>query len=163
MRLILGWIFILITGCNASYKPLVTAELISLPQKDNAACNPAAWKHVYNPRRLHVLDKCITVSGKILESNFEKDGDLHLLLQLDPGQQALLAEKNISFQKSCMVVEIICASTPRKKWAQDECSSYASKIYIPAVNEHVFVTGSRVVDKHNGWVEIHPVFKIELK
>jgi hypothetical protein len=163
MRLILGWIFILITGCNASYKPFVTEELLSLPQKDNASCNSQAWKHVYNPRRLRILDKCITLSGKIINSKFEKDGDLHLLLQLDPGQQALLSKKNISYQKSCMVLEIVCATTPRKKWAMDECSSYTNPVYIPAVNEHVFVTGSRVVDLHNGWVEIHPIFKIELK
>jgi hypothetical protein len=34
-------------------------------------------------------------------------------------------------------------------------------VTIPAVGEHVAVTGTYVNDSHNGWTEIHPVTSIQ--
>jgi len=42
------------------------------------------------------------------------------------------------------------------------CDGYINKIQIPQLGEHVKVTGSLVIDGHNGWVEIHPITKIEI-
>ncbi|MEJ7627930.1 MAG: hypothetical protein WKF35_13775 [Ferruginibacter sp.] len=42
------------------------------------------------------------------------------------------------------------------------CNDYINKIQIPKLGAHVKVTGSLVIDTHNGWAEIHPVTKIEI-
>src|SRR5437762_2683140 len=56
---------------------------------DSSSCDPDLWKHVYNPSRLKVVNKCITATGVITESHAETDGDQHLLLKLDSGQENL--------------------------------------------------------------------------
>ena len=67
-------------------------------------CDPEIWKHVYNPSRLKVIKDCITVSGVITESHAEADGDQHLLLKPDGGNENLLTRKNLKNKKGTEVL-----------------------------------------------------------
>ena len=129
----------------------------------SAGCDPNVWKHVYNPSRLKVIDNCITVSGVITESHAEGDGDQHLLLKPDAAQQNLLKKKNIQKKNGCLVIEAICINNISEKKVGGACKGYVNHITIPKIGAHVKVTGSYVLDSHNGWAEIHPVSKIVIQ
>ena len=120
------------------------------------------WKYVYNPTRLQIINKCKTVTGTIEESNADEDGDQHMLLKLDNGQENLLTKRNIKKKQGDLVIEAVCANKPRLKKVGNTCKGYINEIQIPRVGEHVKVTGSLVIDGHNGWTEIHPITKIEV-
>jgi hypothetical protein len=117
---------------------------------------------VYNPERLQVINKCKTVTGVIEESNADEDGDQHMLLKLDKGQHELLTKRNFKKKQGDLVIEAVCANKPTLKKVGHTCNRYINKIQIPQLGEHVKVIGSLVIDGHNGWVEIHPITKIEI-
>lgn len=132
--------------------------------KNNAVidCDTTYWKYVYNPERLEVIDKCKTVTGVIEESSADEDGDQHMLLKLDNGQEDLLTKKNIKKKGGDLVIEAVCANKPTLPKVGNTCDGYINRIQIPKLGEHVKVTGSLVIDSHNGWGEIHPITKIEI-
>ena len=133
--------------------------------KDNSNsvdCDTDLWKYVYNPSRLQVIDKCKTVTGVIVESSGNEDGDHHMLLKLDKGQEELLTPKNIKKKLGSLVIEAVCANKTTLKKVGNTCNGYINKIQIPKLGDHVKVTGSLVNDTHNGWNEIHPITKIEV-
>jgi hypothetical protein len=125
-------------------------------------CDTSLWKYVYNPSRLEILDKCKTVTGIIEESSADEDGDQHMLLKLDNGQDGLLTKKNIKKKQGELVIEAVCANQTTLGKVGHTCDGYVNKIQIPNLGEHVKVTGSLVIDTHNGWAEIHPITKIEI-
>ncbi len=125
-------------------------------------CDPKLWQYVYNPDRLQVINKCMTVTGVIKESNADEDGDQHMLLKLDAGQENLLKPKNMKKKNGWLVVEAVCINNTNKNKVGDACHGYVNHVHLPNIGDHVKVTGSYVIDTHNGWAEIHPVTKIEL-
>ena len=125
-------------------------------------CDTSFWKYVYNPERLQVIDKCKTVTGVIEESSADEDGDQHMLLKLDNGQEDLLTKKNTKKKQGDLVIEAVCANKTTLGKVGNTCNGYINKIQIPKLGEHVKVTGSYVIDSHNGWAEIHPITKIEI-
>jgi hypothetical protein len=127
-----------------------------------STCDPEIWKHVYNPSRLKVIKDCITVSGVITESHAEADGDQHLLLKPDGGNESLLTRKNLKNKKGNLVIEAVCVNNITEKKVGSACKGYVNHISIPSVGAHVKVSGSLVLDTHNGWNEIHPISKIEI-
>ena len=133
--------------------------------KDNDAatdCDTSLWKYVYNPGRLQVTEKCKTVTGVIEESNADEDGDQHMLLKLDNGQEKLLTKQNKKKKQGDLVIEAVCVNKTTLKKVGKTCEGYINKIKLPKLGEHVKVTGSLVIDSHNGWAEIHPITKIEV-
>ena len=130
---------------------------------DSSGCDAGIWKHVYNPGRLKVINNCITVTGVITESHAEEDGDQHLLLKPDKGQENLLNKKNIKSKKGNLVIEAVCINNITETKVGDACKGYVNHIKLPAVGNHVSVTGTLVLDSHNGWNEIHPISKIEVR
>jgi len=133
-------------------------------QDNNTAvdCDTTFWKYVYNPERLQVIDKCKTVTGVIEESSADEDGDQHMLLKLDNGQDDLLTKKNTKKKQGDLVIEAVCANKTTLGKVGNTCNGYINKIQIPKLGDHVKVTGSLVNDTHNGWNEIHPITKIEI-
>jgi hypothetical protein len=133
-------------------------------QDNNTAidCDTSFWKYVYNPVRLEVIDKCKTVTGVIEESSADDDGDQHMLLKLDNGQEDLLTKKNIKKKQGDLVIEAVCANKTTLPKVGNTCNGYINKIQIPNLGDRVKVTGSLVNDTHNGWNEIHPITKIEV-
>ena len=109
-----------------------------------------------------MTDICKTVTGVIEESSADKDGDQHMLLKLDNGQEDLLTKKNTKKKQGDLVIEAVCANKVTLGKVGNTCNGYINKIQIPKLGEHVKVTGSLVIDTHNGWAEIHPITKIEI-
>jgi hypothetical protein len=134
--------------------------LVSASEVATSGCDDAMWNRVYNPKRLETISKCVTVKGTVALSAPDDDGDQHFLLKLDSGQDGLLNKRNIKKKDGYLVVEIVCANPISVKKAKASCRGYTNRIAIPAVGSHVAVTGSYVVDTHNGWMEIHPVSKV---
>ena len=125
-------------------------------------CDDTLWNHVYHKNRLKVIEQCKIVRGIIIKEKNEKDGDLHILLKLDSGQENLLNDMNINQQKGCLVIEPICEHDVTQQDAIEACEGYVNKVYIPKKGEHVEVTGSYVNDTQHGWNEIHPITKITI-
>src|SRR6266699_3131312 len=130
------------------------------PAVSSNGCNQALWSYVYNPSRLKILNQCLQVTGTIEVIRLEKDGDDHILLKLDPGQENLLNEKNIAQQHSDLVLEPVCLHTVTQADAKSSCNGFHSNVAIPRVGTHVKVIGSYVLDTAHGWNEIHPVSTI---
>ena len=124
-------------------------------------CDSSIWKYVYDRERLKVLDKCKVVTGIIEESSADVDGDQHMLLKLDKGQKGLLTNKNNTKKSGNLVIEAVCINNITRKSAKGACKGYVNKIFLPKKGDHVRVTGSYVIDLHNGWAEIHPISSIE--
>lgn len=141
----------------------LTSETQNLNDNNSATdCDTSLWKYVYNPDRLEVIAKCKTVTGVIEESSADADGDQHMLLKLDNGQEDLLTKKNRKKKQGDLVIEAVCANKTTLKKVGNTCQGYINKIQIPKLGDHVKVTGSLVIDSHNGWAEIHPITKIEV-
>jgi hypothetical protein len=133
----------------------------SSAQKAGSDCDKNLWNFVWEPSRLQVLDKCKTVTGVIVEKNADPDGDEHMLLKLDAGQESLLEKKNYSKKDGNLVIEAICINHITRKAAKGICKGYVNHVQLPKVGDHVRVTGSYVLDSHNGWTEIHPITQVE--
>ena len=87
--------------------------------------------------------------------------DLALII-LDPGQDSLINESNRFDKKGELVLEIVCANEVYDKKAKESCQDFENSIPIPKEGDHIRVTGSHVLDTHNGWMEIHPVMSLEI-
>ncbi len=132
------------------------------PDADDTGCDATLWKHVYNPSRLQVLDQCKVVTGLVEEPAPDDDGDLHALLKLDPGQENLVNKKNQKKKNGGLVIEIVCAAPVTLPAAIESCKGYHTSIALPKAGQHVKVSGSYVIDTHNGWAELHPVSSIQV-
>ena len=135
----------------------VPATTASLPASSGQICGDLK-AHVYNPDRLQLLAACVTVTGTVAVIRSESDGDLHVLLQLDPGEEKYLNAKNISGELGDLVLEPVCVRSPTQADAIPACAGYSNPLAIPAVGSHVSVTGAWVLDLDHGWQELHPVF-----
>ncbi len=127
---------------------------------DTSSCDPNIWKHVYNPTRLEVINKCMTVTGVIEQSSADDDGDQHMLLKLDAGQENLLKKRNVKKKNGNLVIEAVCMNNITNPKVGGACKGYINHLKLPEVGDHVKVSGSYVIDTHNGWAEIHPISKI---
>lgn len=137
-------------------------QILNVKDSNTTSCDTSFWNYVYNPERLQVIDKCKTVTGVIEESSADEDGDQHMLLKLDNGQEGLLTKKNIKKKQGDLVIEAVCANKTTLGKVGNTCNGYINKIQIPKVGDRVKVSGSYVIDSHNGWSEIHPITKIEI-
>ena len=162
-------------------RSIFTGMIISSAAQPTPSCNPKLWNHVFTRTRLEIITKCTSVTGTVISSFQVNDGDQHIQLLPDNQYLTLLNQKNIELQLCPLVIDPICAHDPSKlnnatlldagiDLADGEvenqsiyaCRGFVSKVYIPKVGEHVRVTGSYVLDKYHGWMEIHPATKIEV-
>lgn len=126
----------------------------------STACDTSLEQHVYHPARLHVINKCVSVTGTIDRSTKEADGDVHIRLKVDSKYSFMLNAKNNSIQHGDLVLEPVCEATPTQTDAVSACTNYHSSVTVPAVGTHVQVVGPYVLDADHGWNEIHPVTSI---
>jgi len=149
-----------------------TAELAA-PLSAATGCDATLWDHVYNPERLIVKKKCISVTGTIVDATNgrrsdgvrkEADGDTHGWLKVDPQFKNLLNAGNISDEGGNLVYEIVCKFKVSQADAKVACPlTYHTPVQLPAVGSHVQIVGSYVQDRnHAKWMEIHPVSKISV-
>jgi hypothetical protein len=170
--LVLALFLVIATGCIGKIENSVVKETtpavtdiqpVSTDQL-SVCTNPEPLKHVYNPKRLVVLDPCKTVSGTVVKIIKENDGDTHIRLKVDPQYTDTINQVNVDKQGGDLVVEIVCAYEVTQADAINACSGYENKISVPKVNDHVVITGQFVSDtEHGGWNEIHPVYGISVK
>ena len=113
--------------------------------------------HVYSPDRLQLLAPCVTVTGVVDAVRSERDGDYHVLLRLDPGEEKYLNAKNAS-ELGDLVLEPVCEVTVTQADAIAACAGYSNPLRVPPVGSRISVTGPWVLDRDHGWQEIHPVF-----
>ena len=139
------------------------ASAVAIPARDtDPTCDASLWKRVYNPTRLEQVKECITATGTVTESNADDDGDQHFLLKLDKGQKELLNKRNAKKKNGNLVVEIVCANPVLLKKVKKTCAGYKNTVMVPRAGSRVRVTGTYVIDGHNGWAEIHPASRVEL-
>jgi hypothetical protein len=139
---------------------LVPLAPIAIHAQDCDAAT-ALMKHVYHPDRLVPAKGCVTVTGVIVKKLKEKDGDFHVRLKLDPGQDAdLVNDKNNEIQGGNLVFEPICVNPVTQNSAKAACKHFHQKIMLPNKGDRVSVTGMHMLDSEHGWLEIHPVTSI---
>lgn len=141
---------------NEQVKPVATVSLFA-----TTGCDESLWRHVYKPKRLKVVSRCIGATGTVEESVADDDGDQHFLLKLDAGQESLINKKNRKKKNGGLVVEIVCANPVRLPKVKSACTDYTNRTALPRVGDHVKVIGAYVIDSNNGWAEIHPLSRIE--
>lgn len=142
---------------TSSAVPTETPSATPAPEPSAAAGCGDPTAHVYHPYRLHLLAACVTVTGTVAVIRREADGDLHILLSLDPGQERYVNAVNASQQHGDLVLEPVCVGGITQADALSACADYHNPLQIPSVGAHVSVTGAWVLDADHGWLEIHPV------
>jgi hypothetical protein len=101
---------------------------------------------VYHGKRLKVKSPCRVAVGTVEKVKQEVyDGDIHIELQLDRGQEGLLSPGNARVGGT-LIVEII-------PWDR-------SRVLVPEVGQRIEVVGPWVDDTAHGWNEIHPAWWI---
>ena len=101
---------------------------------------------VYHPQRLKVKSRCRVAVGTVEKVKPELyDGDIHIALRLDRGQEGLLSSGNARVAGT-LIVEII-------PWDR-------GRVLVPAEGDRVEVVGPWVDDTAHGWNEIHPAWWI---
>jgi hypothetical protein len=148
-------------AAEASSTPATSSASAPGGSASAADCDASLWNRVYSPKRLQQAAVCSSATGVIAESDADPDGDQHLLLKLDPGQETLVNKRNKKKKDNELVIEIVCANPTTMKKPLKACAGYTNRIPIPAMGQHVKVTGTYVLDTHNGWMEIHPVSRVE--
>jgi len=140
------------------------APLVVPQTAHDLVCRKDPSEHVYNPFRLRVLDRCITVTGVVMDIRDEADGDYHILLRLDPPFAALLRAGNMRNPgpEGNLVVEPVCERPPTQADAVSACVGVTMPtVPRPPRGTHVQVTGPYVLDlEHFNWAEIHPAWSI---
>jgi hypothetical protein len=101
---------------------------------------------VYHPERLKMKSRCRVAVGTVEKVKVELyDGDIHIGLRLDPGQDGLLSSGNARVGGT-LILEII-------PWDR-------SRVFVPEVGQRIEVVGPWVDDTAHGWNEIHPAWWI---
>ncbi len=133
---------------------------------------------VYLSGRLHLLERCTTVTGTVDCFKAEPDGDIHVRLRVDSKFATLLKPAN-SLQTCAghpgphLVVEIIPQRPQGVLFRTNNAQSGGFITPVtPAPGDHVTVTGPYVIDTNilhrvlyqgqaaENWAEIHPAWAI---
>lgn len=137
------------------------------PTSKPTTCQPTDQdRYVYNPDRLEVVQACVYATGVIEAVRREADGDLHMLLALDPAYRYLLTPANQGEELGDLVIEPVCVKSVTQTDAIDECAADPDPLPppYPAVGEHVWMEGRYVYDlDHGAWAELHPLYRWGLR
>ena len=139
---------------------LLMSSFLLSPFSSKGQCIDTLWSHVYHSYRLVVHDSCMSATGVVYSLIYEADGDIHIRLTLDSPFLYMLNSYNYSGQLGKLVCEPLCATTCTQADAIASCAGFTNTVFIPAVGEHVIVTGSYVTDNDHHWNELHPVTSI---
>ncbi len=116
---------------------------------------------VYRPERLQLLHACLRVTGTVVASSAEADGDVHINVRLDPAYRTLLNPGN-DFEDGNLIVEPICQFPPLQAEAIRTCAGDPDPLTggLPAVGDHVWMEGRYILDlQHHAWAELHPLYR----
>jgi hypothetical protein len=156
-----------ILSAACSEKPRVRVPIVGLGSKASSiasfhteGCDESLSNHIYNPGRLEVVDKCISVTGTVAKVEKKDDGDSVIYIIPDKGYEVLTNEHNFNQHEGALPVRAICQHKDKEKKA--ECSGLDKPLAIPAKGAHVRVTGSYVLNRTtiNAAGEIYPATSI---
>lgn len=143
--------------------PSATATSKPAPTPKPTACLPTDQdQYVYNPDRLDAQAACIHVTGTVEAVRREADGDLHILLALDPAFAYLLTPANQGEELGDLVVEPACVKPVTQTDAIAICASDPDPLAgpFPSVGDTIWMEGRYVFDlEHSGWAEFHPLYR----
>ncbi len=88
------------------------------------------------------------MTGHVARAFRTADGDRHVDLRLDPAYAHLVNAFNVSDVGGLLVTETVPV---------DQRS-----VITPRIGAHVRVTGPLVLDLAHGWIEVHPVWRIDV-
>jgi len=146
-------------GKNSTMKKLIAT--IILAASAFGQCDATLWNHVYNKSRLHVIKKCVTVTGTIDRAcRKEHDGDWHCFLKVDKQFEYMLNSANMKHEFGDLVFEPICVNRPTQKDAVQACKGFSQSFPEIKVGNRVAVTGDYVLDAQHGHDELHVVYKV---
>jgi hypothetical protein len=100
--------------------------------------------------------------GTVAAVRKEADGDLHILLALDPRYAYLLTPANQGEELGDLVVEPVCVRSVTQLDAEAICASDPDPLSppFPVVGQRVWMQGRSVFDlDHGGWAELHPLYR----
>src|SRR5436190_15051439 len=92
-------------------------------------CDQSMWNHVYEKDRLHVIEQCTAVEGRVVSVERSHDGDLHIALE--PKSRSVLNLTNLMHLRAKLVVEIVCEHMPTKPAAKAACVDFHSQVAVP--------------------------------
>lgn len=143
--------------------PQTVRENAAIVALDKSACDQSIWQHVYSPNRLFMIYPCIEVKGVIEKKIRVSDGDNHISFKPDSKYPSLVNLFNEILANSDIIAEPVClGGNNNDPDAIKACQGYQNKIMVPKEGTHIKMYGSLVLDKSVGWIEIHPVTKIEV-
>ena len=151
-------------GCgNQSVdEPTRTARSVGPAGSAGTICDPTDQaQYVYRPARLQVVELCVRVTGTVVASSAEADGDVHLEVRLDAPYRGLLTSGN-QFEDGDLIVEPVCHVPPLQADAIRVCASDPDPLdgALPGVGEHVWMEGRYILDlQHHAWAELHPLYR----
>ena len=117
--------------------------------------------YTYRPERLQLLHACLRVTGTVVASSAEADGDVHINVRLDPLYRTLLNAGN-DFEDGNLIVEPVCQFPPLQAEAIHACAADPDPLAggLPAVGDHVWLEGRYILDlQHHAWAELHPLYR----
>jgi hypothetical protein len=155
------------SSSQPSSVPTAPAPSPSTSASSSGQCSGDRLAHVYHPARLQVLAPCVTVRGTILSVHQEPDGDLHIRLRVDAGQRdprggQFTNAVNDAQQGGALVLEPVCEGPVTQADAVAACTGFHNPLVVPPVGSHVEVSGPWVLDTPHGWLEIHPLERVEV-
>ena len=133
----------------------------------NAACDKNPRAGVHGPDRLKVVSPCAVFQGTVTEAPVKNpDGDVSFQASPDPGYASFLNANNR--REGGLHVEIVPRDQPGCTPGQpvhagdvpDLGTCSGRDVVTPAIGAHVRIIGSWVLDRNNGWFEMHPVWSI---
>ena len=161
-RLALLAIAILIAGCGPATQVANPVNTRGQPLPTASTCQPTDQdQYVYRPDRLQFVAPCIRITGTVVSSSSEADGDVHINVKLDPQFAGLLTNANVS-EDGYLIVEPVCQFPPLQAEAIHTCATDTDPLSgpLPKVGDHVFMEGRYVLDlQHGGWSELHPLYR----
>jgi hypothetical protein len=148
---------------SAPPTPNPTLKPTPKPTPKPIACKPTDQdQYVYHPYRLAVQAACIYVTGVVAAVRYEADGDLHILVALDPAYTHLLTPANQGEELGDLVVEPVCVRPVTQADAIQICAADPDPLAgpFPVVGDKVWMEGRYVFDlDHSGWAELHPLYR----
>jgi hypothetical protein len=156
------------SSMTSAPEPTASAETASVPTPSAAtssaaaACRPTDQDaFVYHPARLQVVKPCVLVRGTVAVIRHEADGDLHVLLALDPKYGGLLRPANQGVELGDLVIEPVCVNAVSQADAKATCAADKDPLKpLPSVGDQVWMEGRYVLDlDHGGWAELHPLYR----
>lgn len=164
------WLAAALTGCGGGGLAIPPAN-VHPDGSGHALHDPVCGKNpkdgVHAADRLKVLSPCAVFQGRVTQAAVKNsDGDVSFEVSPDPGYASMLNAHNRS--EGGLHVEIVPRDQPGCTPGQPVhagdipdlglCSG--RDVARPALGARIRIIGPWVLDRNNGWYEIHPVWSI---